>query len=215
MGLFIEQAFTNPDLYFMWVVLVIFSICCHEYSHAQVALWEGDSTAADEGHLTLNPMIQMGPFSLGMCAIIGIAWGAVPVNPSRMRHRYSDALVAFAGPLMNVILFICFAFVAAACARMGFPYRTYVLFKLGSVLNIVLFIFNMLPVPPLDGATVFSFLSPKLTRINEEFKNGVTVFLFLLVLVSFHVLFTIGERITHGLIFLIFKCALLGGRFPF
>lgn len=84
MNLFITQLFEDPQRFFIWLLVVIFSICCHEFMHAWAALKQGDPTAADEGHLTLNPMKQMGPFSLVMLAVCGIAWGRVPVRPWQM-----------------------------------------------------------------------------------------------------------------------------------
>ena len=106
MNLFINNLFRDPQFFFTWLVFIVFSICCHEFMHAYVALKQGDSTAADMGHLTLNPLKQMGLFSLIMLAVAGIAWGAVPVRPYLMRHRHSDALVAFAGPATNLGLFL-------------------------------------------------------------------------------------------------------------
>ena len=142
--MFIKLLFSDPNTYLMWVTLVVFSICCHEYLHARVALWQGDSTAADQGHLTLNPMKQMGLFSIIMLLVIGISWGQVPVNPSRMKHKYSDALVSFAGPFMNLILFLIFAIAASVVATLNpnighstgsVGYGVIMLLSLGAALN--------------------------------------------------------------------------------
>ena len=103
-------------------MIVIFSICCHEYAHAQIALWQGDSTAYENGHLTLNPFKQMGVISIITLLIIGISWGAVPVNPNRMKHKYSEALVAFAGPFTNLFLFFIFSIVSAVVMLKGTPH---------------------------------------------------------------------------------------------
>ena len=75
---------------------VIPSICLHEYFHAQVAFWCGDDTAAHYGHLTLNPLRQMGWISLVMFFILGIAWGMVPVDRRRL-SKGQAALVSFSG----------------------------------------------------------------------------------------------------------------------
>lgn len=114
MNLFITQLFEDPQRFFIWLLVVIFSICCHEFMHAWAALKQGDPTAADEGHLTLNPMKQMGPFSLVMLAVCGIAWGRVPVRPWQMRHRHSDALVSLAGPATNFGLFLIFGILSTS-----------------------------------------------------------------------------------------------------
>jgi Zn-dependent protease len=209
LSMFIKLLLTDPNTYFMWVTLVVFSICCHEYFHARVALWQGDSTAADQGHLTLNPMKQMGFLAIVMLMVIGIAWGQVPVNPSRMKHKYSDALVSFAGPFMNLVLFFIFATGASFVAKFS-PHAVYsstgpefgamMLFSLGAALNVVLFIFNMLPIPILDGFNVFSFLFPGIHKINPELKNGITIILFIMIFIYFDIIWRIGFFITNNTI---------------
>ena len=194
--LFIQTLFSNPQAYFIWIFLVVFSVCCHEFAHALVALWQGDSTASDNGYLTINPFKQMGPTSLIALLLIGITWGAVPVNPSRMRRKYSEALVAAAGPFMNLLLFFIFS-VGASVIFLITPNFTmnnavFQLFFTGGVLNIVLLIFNLLPVPPLDGWSIFTFLFPHVHKINTELRNGLIFGLFILVFFSFGKLFVFG-----------------------
>lgn len=197
MQLFIQQLFVKPMEFFIWILVVVFSICCHEYAHARVALWQGDPTAAERGHLTLNPLRQMGIFSLIMLAFVGIAWGAVPVNPYRMRHKYSAAIVAFAGPLMNIILFVLFSIGLAVVKVTGGNEAALLLFGVGAVLNVVLFLFNMLPVPPLDGWGVLNGCFPKLRLENSELAKGSIVLLMLLVFIGgFRYIFTAGNFIT-------------------
>ena len=94
--MFIEYFTTNPGFAITWIGIVMFSICLHEYAHAATALKLGDDTAANEGHLTLNPMIQMGLMSIIFLFIIGIAWGSVPVDERRLRGKYGPAIVAVA-----------------------------------------------------------------------------------------------------------------------
>ena len=178
MHLFINYLWEKPDFFFMWLLVVVFAICCHEYMHARVALWQGDSTAADQGHLTLNPLRQMGPISLVMLAFIGLAWGRVPVNPQRMRHKYSDALVSFAGPATNLVLALLFCLATAltiiagehdlSAKGMEISVNARSLFALGAILNFVLFIFNMLPVPSFDGWHILSSFYPKLKTSDSQ-----------------------------------------------
>ena len=97
--MFIEQLLDHPVYFITWVAVVTFSICVHEFMHAWTALTQGDSTAQREGYLSLNPLKVMGLRSLIMLVLIGVAWGAVPVNPRAMRRSYSPVLVACAGPL--------------------------------------------------------------------------------------------------------------------
>lgn len=200
MNLFINMLWTNPQQFFIWMLVVVFSICCHEYAHAQVALWQGDSTAADQGHLTLNPLKQMGVFSLIMLIFIGIAWGAVPVNRQRMRHQYSSTLVAFAGPLTNLILFLLFCIGITLALHFNFKDSALRLFNIGAILNIVLFMFNMVPVPPLDGWGVLTGLFPKISLHNSEFAKGAVLCTMLLVFISFQYIYLAANFLTGHLV---------------
>ncbi|MCO5045505.1 MAG: hypothetical protein M9935_09575 [Kiritimatiellae bacterium] len=85
MSFFISRIAEDPFYVVSWIVIVTFSICVHEFAHAWMALRLGDDTAAREGHLSLNPLIQMGWMSLMLLALFGIAWGSVPVDPRRLR----------------------------------------------------------------------------------------------------------------------------------
>jgi len=209
MNLFIETLSTNPQRFFMQLFVVVFSICCHEYSHARVALWQGDGTAAEQGHLTLNPLKQMGVYSLVILAFVGIAWGKVPVNPLRMKHKYSNALVSFAGPAMNLVLFfICSIAYAIVYVSSSNPESdaVLVLFGIGGIFNMVLFMFNMLPVPMLDGWGVFSYFFPKLGEGKSEFFNGFTVFLCFVAIMGIDYLL-MGSQIAFGVLVNLFLMA--------
>ncbi len=101
------QSLLDPDqrlFYVSWVITVIFSITLHELAHGLMALRRGDHTPVELGHMTINPLVHMGPFSLAALFFLGIAWGAMPVNPSRLRGKYGEALVALAGPVTNLLL---------------------------------------------------------------------------------------------------------------
>ena len=108
MNLFITYLWRDPRLFFTVGIIVVFSICVHEFMHAFAALKAGDDTAAERGHLTLNPFKQMGLFSLLLFCLFGLAWGRVPVDPAKMRGRFAPALVAFAGPFANMMLSLFF-----------------------------------------------------------------------------------------------------------
>ncbi len=193
MNLFINNLFTDPAYFFGIALVVIFSICCHEYMHAWIALKQGDPTAADQGHLTLNPLKQMGVMSLVMFALIGIAWGQVPVRPAYMKHRWSHALVAFAGPATNLLLFFVFG-LAAFCFghyKLGSEFAFRILLT-GSVLNVVLFILNMLPVPGLDGWAILDTFVPRLSRTRSELLSGTFFAAALLVFLFINQLYKLG-----------------------
>src|SRR5262245_1604740 len=152
----------GPVLLFSWVVWVVGSICLHELSHGWTAIRHGDRTPIEMGHMTANPFVHMGPMSLLMFALVGIAWGLMPVNPTRMRGRYAEAKVAAAGPLMNITLALLA--VAGAVATKGIAQghdlshglramdtldNFYLFFKVGVMLNLMLALYNLVPVPPL------------------------------------------------------------------
>ena len=197
--MFINRLFSDPANSSMYLLVIVFSICMHEYMHAQVALWQGDSTAADQGHLTLNPLKQMGVISIIMLLVIGFAFGSVPVDPSRMKHKYSNALVSFAGPFANLVLFFVFI-VLASFANIHNSEAAFKMFFIGAELNFVLFCFNMVPIPPLDGYGIFSSFFPNFKSSNSELVNGATIFIFIALMFSANILFTLAERISLKLI---------------
>jgi Zn-dependent protease len=177
--MFIQQALTDPFLYFGWITFVVFSICCHEYAHAATALRFGDDTAARNGHLTLNPLVQMGIQSLIMLALFGLAWGAVPVNPVAVRSAPKRALIALSGPLTNLLLCLIFSLLLVIADAVGNPSAVHFLL-LGGAVNGMLFVFNILPVPALDGFAVVSAFHPAFDRFAQ--KHATAIFLIFLLL---------------------------------
>ena len=172
MNFFVSSLTQDPFYFFSWVGIVAFSICFHEYAHASIALKRGDDTAARMGHLTLNPMVQMGPMSVVMLLLIGIAWGAVPVNPARLRTRADAAMVSFAGPAANLLLSLLFGGVAAGLSTLsGGDSSANLVVRFcayGCMANGVLFVFNMLPVPMFDGWSVFSLFVPAMREVEPQ-----------------------------------------------
>ena len=192
MNLFFTQAFTDTESFLMITLVVVFSICLHEFFHAWTALHFGDTTAADRGHLTLNPLKQMGPMSIIMFLFLGFAWGAVPVNPAvlRARNRHAPALVALAGPATNFGLFLIgFFFYGFLQTRIwnlvdneAAGVTIILLFRLLGGYNCFLCIFNLLPIPGLDGWNALTEYVPRLKNVNSEFAKGITIFLIFLLL---------------------------------
>ncbi|MDD5728908.1 MAG: site-2 protease family protein [Victivallales bacterium] len=215
MRFFISYLWEDPYYFFTWTVLVIFAICCHEYMHARVALWQGDPTAAEAGHLTLNPLRQMGPFSILMLAVLGIAWGQVPVDPVRMRHRHSNALVSLAGPLTNLALCIVFCVLAASAIIIVGKSETgkiaAAFFFQGAMLNFVLFTFNMLPVPGFDGWHVLCAFFPRLKTSDSQAFYFVVVVIFLLGMKYISYLFLLGSLVSNYFIYLLVLLARMSG----
>ncbi len=193
MSLFIQNLWAEPRYFFAVVLIVVLSVCAHEFMHAFVALKMGDPTAADRGHLTMNPFKQMGLSSLLMLCFIGLAWGQVPVNPANFRSRFGRGLTAAAGPLTNLILGGVFGFLAFWCER-AFSAEEFASQMLitGAVLNVVLFLLNILPLPGFDGWNLVACFFPRLERVNSQFFLGSMFAFLLLILLFFQYFFTFG-----------------------
>jgi len=164
--------------------ILIFSVVIHEVSHGWVALKCGDTTAKDLGRLTLNPIPHIDLFGSIIVPIISIiftgrvliAWAKpVPVNPHNLRSfRRDDTLVTIAGPISNLIIaFVCSCFViiiffiarsfALQQESFSFEFLSYLnkMFSAGIYLNVALAVFNMLPIPPLDGSHILANMLPE------------------------------------------------------
>jgi Zn-dependent protease len=185
-----ESAFSLPEaihrlsiLFPPFMIAVIF----HEFAHGWVANYWGDTTAKDEGRLTLNPAPHIDPIGTLLFPAIGmmapgffmIGWARpVPINPNRFR-KYRPGLfwVSFAGPLMNFSLGTLFSFIY--CALIKFmPQENFLFDPLTQMsfaavfLNFGLGVFNLLPLPPLDGSKMLeSFLSYNATRKFEQINQ--------------------------------------------
>ena len=182
---FIENLFEpGGQLFFVCVVLtVIISIVLHELAHGWVAIWQGDDTPRISGHMTADPLTHMGGMSLFALVLVGIAWGAMPVNPNRFRHRYGDALVSVAGPAMNILLALISLTVLVLWRKASGPAvdgtamgNLQFFLSVFGTWNIVLAIFNMVPVPPLDGSNVLGNFVPAYRRALERMPNPEMLF---------------------------------------
>ncbi len=188
-ALFIQYLTDDPVFYVSVVVAVVVSISLHELGHGVAAIWQGDDTPRMTGHMTLDPTVHMPPFSWLLLLLAGISYGLMPVDPTRFRSKFGDAIVAFAGPLVNLILsFIgltAWAIWVAQEGRLdeGTAANFQQFFHIFGVLNLVLCAFNLLPVPPLDGSTVLANFSSGFRRImrnpdNQPFFMGAFIFFF-------------------------------------
>lgn len=153
---------------------VLFAITLHELAHGWAAIWQGDRTPIELGRMTANPLVQMGPQSLIVFLLCGIAWGAMPVNPHRFRNRrWGEVYVSAAGPAMNVLLALASLVLLTIWVRLGDAesdlYRNLVIFfYYGVWLNLFLAIFNLMPIPPLDGSTILSGFSRKARELYSH-----------------------------------------------
>lgn len=207
--MFIEEISNDPFYYVSWITLAAFSICCHEYAHAYTALKVGDDTAARAGHLTLNPLVQMGSRSLFMLIFFGIAWGAVPVNLSYVRKPIHRAMISFAGPLTNLLLCLSFALLYVIAQTIAGNEKLESFLFVGGAANGMLFMLNILPVPVFDGFAILSAFNARL----EEFacRHAGTVFIIFLALLWMTPLGTLIFGMGH--LILVFFIALFQGIF--
>ena len=147
------------------LVALLVGLTFHEFSHAVTADNLGDDRPRRMGRLTLNPLAHIDPIGALMLIIAGFGWAKpVMVNPAALRGgRRSMALVAFAGPLANVVVAIAFAVVYRIMVLAGVDSGFFLsLVALIVQINILLAIFNLLPIPPLDGYNVaLAYLPPR------------------------------------------------------
>ena len=172
--------FANPEILFLILPALVFSITVHEFFHAYTAYLLGDRTAWSQGRVTLNPVAHFDPYGflfiiLSMAAGIGFGWGKpVPVNPLRLRNPRRDIMfVTAAGPLSNFFIAFTAAYIHKIfCLFMTVPSALEIFLSYLVILNVGLGIFNLAPVPPLDGFTILSgFLPYELARNLEGLRR--------------------------------------------
>lgn len=170
----------GADIIFLIAILII-SVVFHEVSHGFAAHYLGDPTARLQGRLTLNPVKHVDPLgSLILPALLVlssspflIGWAKpVPYNPHNFQRggRWAEALVAAAGPAANVLIALVFGLLMRAGV---FPAELTSLVISIVFINVLLAIFNLIPIPPLDGSKILSMLLPQGLRIQYERARGV------------------------------------------
>ena len=206
MEVFVSNLFSDnaaDRFYFLAVALtVVISIVLHELAHGWAAIRLGDNTPNRLGHMTGNPLVHMGPYSLVMLALAGIAWGRMPIDPTRLKGRHAEAVVAAAGPAVNLVLALL------ALTAMGLMMRAWgvaewnpLLFFYGvpeaallveswqmsalrfasiaGVYNLLLAMFNLIPVPPLDGSHILGTYSrPYANFVGASKNQGLMLMIF-------------------------------------
>ncbi len=179
----------------MLIVPLLISITFHEWSHGYVAYKFGDPTPKLFGRLTLNPFAHLDPLGTLMLFIIGIGWAKpVPINTLNIESRTKQMLVALAGPLSNLLLAIVFTLVSV-CISLFYKGPVTDIIALMHItvtvvikINLILAIFNMLPIPPFDGSRVLAWMMPD--RLAEKYLSlepyGIAI--------AFLILFTFGFK---------------------
>jgi Zn-dependent protease len=175
-------------MFFAFVIAVIVGITFHEFSHAAVATLQGDQTARSQGRLTLNPISHLDPLGSIALIVAGFGWGRpVPFSPMHLRNRrLGAALVGLAGPAANFVL----ALASVVALRvlyadvLGFEVNFSVrLLEMLVVFNVILGVFNLLPIPPLDGSRLLSIFLPPSRQNIVYFLDQYGIFLLLGILI--------------------------------
>ncbi len=211
---------------FFLVLSFIIAIAIHEYSHGWMALRLGDDTALESGRLSLNPLVYIDPVGTILLPLVLLAVGfiplgwakAVPINPYNFNNQKKDvAMVSFSGPAANFIL----ATIAALLLRLGgiVPSKIILLNATQEILNpfinflfyivlvnLFLGIFNLIPIPPLDGSKILSAYLPR--NINWKYKKiapyGILIIFTLLC-------FNIIGKLISSLVYIIIRIYSIGG----
>lgn len=201
------------DIGYIAIVLgvILVSMTLHEAMHAFMGYFLGDDTAKAQGRLTLNPIKHLDPFmSILLPIILALTPGApifggakpVPFNPHRVRYgEWGAALVALAGPLTNLLIaFLAFGVgvVSGVISAQGVEVSLFGQIVVTAVsVNLGFFIFNMLPIPPLDGSRVLYALAPEgARRVMEQIERFGIVFVFMIVILASSV---IGRIMLSGI----------------
>lgn len=177
----------------MYLPGIVIGLSFHEFAHAKVAYVLGDITPKLQGRLTINPMAHIEPFGFITIFMAGFGWGrAVAINPSNFKNRRRDEfLVSIAGVTMNLIIAISFSLIL----RGLISYFGYSLYLSDSLLlivklivatihiNIVLMVFNLLPIPPLDGFSIITqiFKLDKYQWYWPVYSNGLMLLMIMVI----------------------------------
>lgn len=162
----------NPTAFVITIAVIIvplfISMSFHELAHGYVAYKFGDVTPKLQGRLTLNPFAHLDPVGTLMLFIIGIGWAKpVIINPRNLPGKTEQMLVALAGPATNFLLALIFAFASVylQTTHQGANSEVFkiIIMSLGIIIriNLILAIFNLLPIPPLDGSRIVTWLLPE------------------------------------------------------
>ncbi len=194
--------------YLIYIIPALFiAMAFHEAMHAFVADWLGDTTAREEGRITLNPLAHIDPvLTIALPAVLLLlglppilAAKPVPFNPARVKYdEFGAALIGLAGPFTNLLLAIA---TAGILRLVSLPEVATTFLVIFCILNIALFVFNMLPIPPLDGSRLLYAVAPEpLQRVMAQIEAFGIVFLLVILFVMIQVLGPALQNINNVLL---------------
>lgn len=180
------------------IIVLIFSIVIHEFSHGWMADRLGDPTARYAGRLTLNPIPHIDPIGSVLLPLILLITGSsfmigwakpVPYNPYNLKdQKKGPALVALAGPAINLLIAVIFGLAIRLMIAQDLPiYSDFItFFSIIVIYNILLAVFNLVPIPPLDGSKIlFSILPYSMRGVQETLERNSMLFLLLFIFFGF------------------------------
>ncbi len=164
----ISLLFSDPFFFLAIFIALVVSISIHEFSHVLTARLLGDRTGEQAGRLTLNPLAHLDPWGTIAILLIGFGWGKpAPFNPYNLRNqRFGPALVALGGPFSNFLLIVVFGILLKLLLPMlGITNMLSIFLAVLVTFNGILMIFNLIPIPPLDGSHILEGL------LGSRFSN--------------------------------------------
>lgn len=197
-------------VFFLYLVILI-ALTIHEYSHAWMANFLGDPTARYAGRLTLNPLVHIDVLWTLILPVLSLLMGAgfigaakpVPFNPYNLRNqKYGPALIGAAGPLSNVLIAIIIGLIVRFLVNVNGQFVETL--KLMAYINISLAIFNLIPIPPLDGSKILQFIVP------ERYHNILVAPPIQLMIVGIAIVFYIAPIILPPIINVVYNLLVLG-----
>lgn len=176
---------TEPARLVAFLITALLAFAYHEFAHAIVADRMGDPTPRSYGRISLNPIVHLDVFGIIMLLLAGFGWASTPVNPNRLRGnpRTSMAIVSVAGPAANLLMALLWALplrigLVTPSPSGGFIPSLSLLLSVGVQINLLLMVFNLLPIPPLDGFTILvGLLPPEMAYQLEPLRQYGTLIL--------------------------------------
>ncbi|MFA5130218.1 MAG: site-2 protease family protein [Patescibacteria group bacterium] len=182
--------FSQPLLFVAVLLAIIVALTFHEYSHAFTAKMLGDDTAERFGRLTLNPLKHIDPVGFLMLLVAGFGYARpVPYDPRALKNPRSGAVqIGIAGPISNIIMAVIAALVLKMVSDLGSDNLLIQFLIFSAIININLAVFNLLPIPPLDGSNILLSLlrGPRFVRTrNMILQRGPLILLALILIDTF------------------------------